>query len=386
VSADALSTGRPWEDKDMDDILQNWRSLIWFVGGLLIAVFIALAIHYVALVVLRRLAGRSQSKADDVLIRHLNRPARWTLVVIAAHIAIEPIAFPADTDAFISQIFGIVIIVVIAWLLIGLAYALSEIVLLRFDVGVPDNLRARMIYTQVNALRRIVIVTVLVISLAAILMTFPRIRQLGAAILASAGIAGIVVGFAAQKTLGNLVAGLQIAFTQPMRIDDVVIVEGEWGRIEEITLTYVVVRIWDLRRLIVPITYFIEKPFQNWTRTSADILGTVLLYVDYSVPIDAIRTELTRILDGSPSWDRKVNALQVTNTSERTIELRALVSAADAGAAWDLRCLVREKLVEFVRTNYPDALPKVRAEMEQAKDSPAGRARVSSKRAGTSSK
>jgi small-conductance mechanosensitive channel len=370
----------------MEAILQNWRTWIWLVGGLLIAVCIALAVHYMVVVVLRRLAQRSGSKADDVLIQHLNRPARWALVVIAAHIAIEPVALAPSRDLFVKQVFGIAIIAVIAWLLIGLAYALSEIILQRFNVDVRDNLRARMIYTQVNALRRIIIVAVLTVALATILMTFPRIRQLGTAILASAGIAGIVMGFAAQKTLGNLIAGLQIAFTQPMRIDDVVIVEGEWGRIEEITLTYVVVRIWDLRRLIVPITYFIEKPFQNWTRISADILGTVLLYVDYSVPIDAVRAELTRILDGSPQWDRKVNVLQVTNTSERTVELRALVSAADAGTAWDLRCLVREKLVEFVRTNYPQALPKVRAEMEPPKDSPAGRARVSSKRTGTSSR
>jgi small-conductance mechanosensitive channel len=362
----------------MEDVLGNWQSWIWLVGGLVIAVVIALVVHYVVLVVLRRLARRNESKVDDLLIRHLNRPARWALAVIAAHIAIEPVTLPTGTDVFVKQIFGIAIIAVIAWVLIGLAYALSEIVLVRFDVGVRDNLRARAIYTQLNALRRVVIVAVLTIALASILMTFPRIRQLGAAILASAGIAGIVVGFAAQRTLGNLVAGLQIAFTQPLRIDDVVIVEGEWGRIEEITLTYVVVRIWDLRRLIVPITYFIEKPFQNWTRTSANILGTVFLYVDYSVPFDAIRAELTRILEGSPLWDRQVNGLQVTNVSERTIELRALVSAADAGAAWDLRCLVREKLVEFVQRSYPHALPRVRAELERPKDMPFGPTRPSS--------
>ncbi len=174
-----------------------------------------------------------------------------------------------------------------------------------------------------------------------------------------------MVGLAAQKTIGTIIAGLQIAFTQPIRLDDVVIVEGEWGRIEEITLTYVVVRIWDLRRLIVPITYFIETPFQNWTRTSADILGTVFLYVDHTVPIDAVRAELQKILEASEAWDRKVCVLQVTNTSERAVELRALMSAADASLAWNLRCEVREKLVEFIRRDYPHALPRLRAELEK---------------------
>ena len=206
-----------------------------------------------------------------------------------------------------------------------------------------------------------------ILALAAILMTFDKVRQLGASILASAGIAGIIVGLAAQRSIATLLAGIQIALTQPIRIDDVVIVENEWGRIEEITLTYVVVRIWDLRRLIVPITYFIEKPFQNWTRISADLLGTVFLYTDYTVPIQAVREELRRILEGSEKWDRRVCVLQVTDTTERTVQLRALVSAADSSKAWDLRCEVREKLVDFLQKNYPHALPRVRAEIDEHK-------------------
>jgi small-conductance mechanosensitive channel len=197
------------------------------------------------------------------------------------------------------------------------------------------------------------------------LMTFERVRQLGTTILASAGVVGIVVGMAAQRTIATFIAGLQIAITQPIRVDDVVIVENEWGRIEEITLTYVVVKIWDLRRLIVPITYFIESPFQNWTRTSADILGTVFVYTDYNVPVDAIREELHNILKKSEHWDGKVCVLQVTNASERTIELRALMSAADASAAWTLRCEVREKILEFIKRKYPQALPRMRAELNR---------------------
>ncbi len=203
------------------------------------------------------------------------------------------------------------------------------------------------------------------LAVAAMLMTFEGIEQLGKGLLASAGIAGVVIGFAAQRTLGTFVAGMQIAFTQPIRVDDVVIVEGEWGRIEEITLTYVVVKIWDLRRLILPINYFIEKPFQNWTRVSADILGTVFLYVDYTVPLEAIRQELTRLLKDHKLWDGKVNVVQVTNATERTVEVRLLVSAKDAGSAWDLRCDLREKMIDFLQREYPDALPRIRAELEQ---------------------
>jgi small-conductance mechanosensitive channel len=231
-------------------------------------------------------------------------------------------------------------------------------------VNVSDNLRARAIHTQFGIVRKIAIVVIGVFALATVLMSFEEFRQLGAGILASAGLAGLVIGFAAQKTLGNLLAGIQIAITQPIRIDDVVVVEGEWGRIEEITLTYVVVRIWDLRRLVLPIGYFLEQPFQNWTRVSADVLGTVYLVVDYTVPVDEIRAQLERIVRESNLWDRKVCGVQVTGASEHGIEVRALVSAADSSKAWDLRCEVREKLIAFLQQNYPGSLPRVRAEIQ----------------------
>jgi len=194
-------------------------------------------------------------------------------------------------------------------------------------------------------------------------MTFEKVRQLGTAILASAGIIGIILGFATQKTISTVLAGLQIAITQPIRVDDVVIIENEWGRIEEISLTYVVVRVWDLRRLVVPITYFIEKPFQNWTRVSADILGTVFIYADYTLPVQRLREELHSILRASDLWDGRAWGLQVTGTTERAIELRALMSAQDASSAWDLRCNVREKLLEFIQRNYPESLPRLRADL-----------------------
>jgi small-conductance mechanosensitive channel len=198
------------------------------------------------------------------------------------------------------------------------------------------------------------------------LMVFDSVRQVGTTILASAGVAGIVVGFAAQRSIATLLAGFQIALTQPIRLDDVVIVEGEWGRIEEITLTYVVVNIWDLRRLVVPITYFLDKPFQNWTRQSADLLAYVYLYVDYRVPLERIREKFTSVLEGSPQWDHKVNNVQVTDVTEHAVQIRLLASAADASKAWDLRCHVREEMLVFLQREYPDSLPRLRLAPQQA--------------------
>jgi small-conductance mechanosensitive channel len=272
---------------------------------------------------------------------------------------------------FFKQAINLVLILSVAWLLIRLIHFAEELILNQFRIDVADNLEARRIHTQIQILRKIVVAIIGVLALAITLMTFEKVRQLGTTILASAGIIGIIVGFAAQKSIATLLAGLQLAVTQPIRLDDVVIVENEWGRIEEITLTYVVVRIWDLRRLIVPMTYFLEKPFQNWTRISADLLGTVFVYVDYTVPVEEIKAELKRIAENSLLWDKRVCTLQVTNATERAIELRALVSATDASRAWDLRCEVREGLIQFLQENYPASLPKMRAELHQPNEASA---------------
>jgi small-conductance mechanosensitive channel len=349
----------------MWDSLGDWQRGVLFLGAIGVAVGVAVVCHYLLVVILSRLAKRSHSPLDELVIKHLRRPVLWIMVGVAVRLTVDPADLPQGLENLTKTIFGMLLIVLVSWLIVKATYVLNDAVAMRFRVDVKDNLRARKIHTQLRVLRRLIIIVVVIIAVASILMMFPKVRQLGTAILASAGIIGIVVGLAAQKTIGTFIAGLQIAFTQPIRLDDVVIVEGEWGRIEEITLTYVVVRIWDLRRLIIPITYFIEKPFQNWTRVSADILGTVFVYVDHTVPIDAVRAELQRILEGSEWWDRKVCVLQVTNTSERTVELRALMSAEDASLAWNLRCHVREKLVEFVREKYPGALPRLRAELDR---------------------
>jgi small-conductance mechanosensitive channel len=234
---------------------------------------------------------------------------------------------------------------------------------LRFPIDAADNLHARRIRTQTRVLARTLATLIGVIGFALALLTFPEVRSVGAGLLASAGVIGIVAGIAAKPIFGNLLAGLQIALTQPIRLDDVVIVEGEWGRIEEIGRTFVVVAIWDQRRLVLPLQYFIEKPFQNWTRTSAEILGTAFLWVDYGMPLAPLRAELERICRAAREWDGRVCLIKVTDASERAMQLRVLVSAAYAGKAWDLRCLVREALVAYMQCAWPQFLPRVRAEI-----------------------
>jgi small-conductance mechanosensitive channel len=246
------------------------------------------------------------------------------------------------------------------WFIVVAIRITKNQILRKFDVNTRNNLRARKYYTQFNILERIAVFVVVLFSLGIALLTFDGIQEVGVSILTSAGIAGIVLGLSAQKVFGTIFAGIQIAIAQPIRIDDVVIVEGEWGRIEEIKLTYVVVKIWDKRRLVLPTTYFIEQPFENWTRNSADILGTVFIYTDFDLPIDQLRKELTRLLESTNLWDGKVNVVQVTDVTERTMQLRALMSAQDASTAWDLRVYVREHLLKFIKDHYPNSLPRTR--------------------------
>jgi small-conductance mechanosensitive channel len=260
----------------------------------------------------------------------------------------------------------VLIVVAFTWGIIALFRMAKLQLLKRQDVTQSDNLRSRKLVTQINILEKILVFIIVIIALATSLMLFDGVRNIGVSIFASAGIAGIILGLSAQKALGTLLAGLQIAITQPINTDDVVIVENEWGWIEEINLTYVVVRIWDQRRLIVPSTYFLEKPFQNWTRTSADILGTVFIYTDYTMPVEPLRQELTRLLQESPLWDGRVNVLQVTDAKEYTLELRALMSASSSPKAWDLRVYVREKLIGFIQREYPECLPRTRVSLEDS--------------------
>ena len=274
--------------------------------------------------------------------------------------------FSQSVKKTLVHVLSIWIIIGVSWLLIRFFNIIKILILSRYEISAKDNLEARRISTQLDVIQRVFSFLIILVAIALILMTFDKVRQIGVSILASAGIAGIIIGFAAQRSLATLIAGIQIAIAQPIRIDDVVIVENEWGWIEEITLTYVVVRIWDQRRLIVPITYFIEQPFQNWTRKTAELLGTVFIYADYRTPVDELRKELERIVAETSLWDKRVAKIQVTNATEKTVELRALVSAENSSNAWELRCLVREKLISFLQQNYPDSLPLVRLELEKS--------------------
>lgn len=258
------------------------------------------------------------------------------------------------------KISSILFIIAIAWTIIVLLRVFKKNYLENYDINQEDNLQARKLYTQFNILERIIIFVIIVIAIGSGLMLFEDVRKFGLSVFASAGIAGIILGFAAQKALATILAGMQIAISQPIRLDDVLVVEGEWGWVEEITLTFVVVRIWDKRRMVLPTTYFIEKPFQNWTRTTAEILGTVFIYTDYNINFDALREELTRLLESTHLWDKKVNVLQVTDSKEFSVEIRALMSAKNSPEAWDLRVYVREGLIKFIQQNYPNSLPKTR--------------------------
>ncbi len=342
--------------------------VVWVYSGaiLVVAVLVALLGHYLVFSAAKRVAGRTESQVDDLLIQHGRKPARLIFPLLGVFLILVALPLPPGPVGAIRHGLGLALIASVAWLIVRLFQVFDDLIAIKYRVDVEDNLAARRIQTQVRVLRRIGVVIVGVVTLGLMLMTFPSVWNLGAGLFASAGAVGLIMGMAARPALSNLLAGIQIAMTQPIRLDDVVIVEGEWGWIEEIGATYVVVRIWDLRRLVLPLTYFMERPFQNWTRSSADILGTVSVYADYSVPVQEVREELHRILQASDLWDGKVWNLQVTNATEHTMELRALMSSVDSGASWNLRCHVREKLIAFLKERCPESLPRTRAEVRTA--------------------
>lgn len=296
------------------------------------------------------------------ILRHLSGPVNFLLPLLCLNASLAFIRLPASYLLGADKAIELALTITIAVLLIRVIQVMEDYFYHKYDLSKVDNLKERKIRTQLQFVRKFVISLIIIIAGSIILLSFDSMRKIGAGLLTGVGIGGIIIGFAAQKSLGNLLAGFQIAFTQPIRIDDVVIVEGEWGRIEEITLTYVVVSIWDQRRLILPITYFVEKPFQNWTRVSAQLLGTVFLYLDYTVPIPPLRAELTKVLQAHRLWDKRVNVVQVTDNKAETIEVRFLMSAASSSAAFDLRCDVREHMIAFIREHYPESLPKTRIE------------------------
>lgn len=339
----------------------------WAIGVGLIAVALAAALALHELLV--RAVGRGlkrRSAFTRSLVLRTRSPGRFALIVLALAGAVQVAPFPPEQAALAHHGLVVAFIVLIGWATLTALDIASALHMRRYRLDVSDNLLARKHLTQTRILRQAAATLVVVVTAGVALMTVPGVRQLGVSLLAAGGAAGIILGLALQPLLSNIMAGIQIALTQPIRIDDAVIVEGEWGNVEEINSTYVVIRIWDLRRLIVPLKYFLEKPFQNWTRESSDLLGAVMLYVDYQVPVEAIRARLKVILEASRHWDHKVSVVQVTELKERTVEVRILASAASAGAAFDLRCEIREHMITWLREEHPEALPIDRLELRTA--------------------
>ncbi|MDQ0035414.1 small-conductance mechanosensitive channel [Variovorax boronicumulans] len=336
----------------------------WFGTWLavLVAVPLALLVHRIGGLVLRRITR--PVPAVHAMVVNIQPAARLALPLLALLLVFQ--AAPDDLRfiANVRHLTGLLLIAATTWLLVRAISGFADGVLAQHPSDVADNLQARRVLTQTRVLARTAMTVVMVAGGAMMLMTFPGARQVGASLLASAGVIGIVAGLAAKPVFSNLIAGLQIALAQPIRIDDVLVVEGEWGRVEEITGTFVVLKIWDERRLILPLTYFIEKPFQNWTRHSAQLLGSVFIYLDYGMPLAPLREEVERIVKAAPEWDGRFFNLRVTDTTERTMQVRVLCTAATSGLAFDLRCSVREGLIEFMQREYPQFLPKMRIEAD----------------------
>ncbi len=347
------------------DLFQYLNHLPDFIFNIII-LLISVAIAFILKAVFLRLTSYYRKKEEfsflKAIVLHLSNPLNFFLPLFSINAFSSLMHLSKIERQVLDKVVEIGLIISFSYILINLIKVVQDFVVSTYNLKKENNLKERKIRTQLQFLRKFFVAFILVLTVAAILFSFDGMRKIGTGLLTSVGIGGIIIGFAAQKSLGNLLAGFQIAFTQPIRIDDVLVVEGEWGKVEEITLTYVVVHIWDQRRLILPITYFIEKPFQNWTRISAEILGTVFLYVDYTLPLDDLRKEYDRLLDNHPLWDKKVKVIQVTDSKEKVMEVRVLLSANNSSDAFDLRCDIREGLITFIQKNFPNSLPRTRAE------------------------
>jgi small-conductance mechanosensitive channel len=347
----------------IEDVVDNpWVSPI---VAAIVAASLAVLAHYLGGIVLRRVT-RSMPVLNAMLVR-IRRPALFLLPLIAMagvwQVAPDDLRFVDK----IRHLDGLLVIAVSTWLAVQAVNGLADGIVKQNPYDVTDNLQARRVLTQTRVLARTANSVLIVAGGAFMLMTFPGARQVGASLLASAGVIGIVAGLAAKPVFSNLIAGLQIALAQPIRMDDVLVVEGEWGRVEEITGTFVVLRIWDDRRLVLPLSYFIEKPFQNWTRHNSQLLGSVFIYADYGMPLAPLRAEVERIVKAAPEWDGRFFNLRVTDTTERTMQIRVLCTAASSALAFDLRCTVREGLIDFMQREYPQFLPRVRIGPADAK-------------------
>jgi len=353
-------------------LAQTWGvPLLWLAG----VVLAGLVLHWIVFAVLTRATrdkdGDDQEAKEDeriervarLCVRRMRRPTLLVPALLGMQL-LTP-AFEERDEAVVETVRhanSILLVILLTWMVLAVLDVITQAVLDGHDTAADDNLQARRVHTQLRVLKRVLTTIVIIIGGAAVLMTFPSVREFGATLLASAGLAGLVLGLAARPVLENLFAGVQVALTQPIRLDDVVVIDGEWGRIEEITTTYVVVKIWDQRRLIVPFSKILGDSFTNWTRSNSEILGTAMVWADYTVPVDAVRSELERFVKDHDKWDGRAVGLQVTEATERSVGLRALVSAKSAGDAWDLRCAVREHLIDYLQREHPMSLPREREE------------------------
>ena len=347
-------------------MLNVFYNYLWLIFGFAAAILIGYFAHLIIFDILKKITDYTSISFDKLLIKHLKDPLRIFFIIITLRSSIPFLKsfLTKNVSDSVQLILYFITLFAIGWSLVRLFSVLEDFLIQRYQTDKKDNLFVRKIHTQFVIFKHLGVLIIAIVIISVALLRFESVRTLGTGLLTSVGIMGIIIGIAAQKTVATLIAGIQIAFSQPIRIDDLVIVENEFGQVEEINFTYVVIKIWDSRRLIVPTSYFLEHPFQNWTKTSSDMLGTVYLYVDYRFPVEELRQEFKRILEQSRWWDKRVFALQVTNSKETTMELRALMSAVDSSSTWELRCEVREKLIAYIQKNHSDCLPRLRITAE----------------------
>lgn len=337
------------------------------ITAIIVVVIILIVIFLLQLTlstIVKTILAKYSKRSLYIIPKYLKIPIIFLSVVLIIYLSLFFFKMPPVANKVVKHILLVSTIILIAWIVSRCATAIRNIIASKYNIAVADNLEARKMHTQLLVVERVVNIIIIIVTTASLLMTIDQIREVGLSILASAGLLTAIIGFAAQKSLASMLAGIQIALTQPIRIDDVVIVENEWGIIEEINLSYVVIRIWDKRRLIVPISYFLEKPFQNWSYSSTDLLGTVFIYTDYKVSLKNLNEELIRLLDTTPLWDKLVNNLVMTDVRTDVVEIRAVVSASNSANLFNLRCYIREGLVSYVAEHYPQSLPKTRITLD----------------------
>ncbi|QCX38586.1 mechanosensitive ion channel [Aureibaculum algae] len=339
---------------------ESWLTYLVIIVA---SILLGLALRWLIFTFLKLGNQRKPTILKQQLLKHLKTPAKFLLPILF----IYGFLLYLKLIPLWHKVVEALIIINFSWIVIASLNAVEEIVKQKFSIDTNHKTKDRKVLTQLRFIKSISIIIIITLACAAILWNFPAAKKLGTTILTSAGVIGIIVGVAAQKSIANLITGFQIAFTQPIKIDDEVVIEGEFGEVEDITLTYVVIKIWDKRRLVLPLSYFNDKPFVNWTFNSADVIGTVFLYVDYTFPVKELRAKLLDILKSNPLWDKKEANLLVTNSDVQSMELRAAFSAKNASDTWDLRCQIREELIDFIKKSYPNFLPQLR-KMEMKKN------------------